>query len=161
MSGEKRSKIIMSTGIFNNVGKGIAWQPRSLPADPELIRLHNNISVAANVTFITHDVFKFVFNKLDLDITFGKNLGCIEVMDNVAIGSNVVIMPNVKIGPNAIIGAGSVVTKDVAEGMIVAGNPARVIGEFDDLLNRRIQNDGGIDSVDKAWELFEKKHAKI
>lgn len=43
------------------------------------------------------------------------------------IGGRVIILPGVKIGDGAIIGAGSVVTKDVSEYDVVAGNPARVI----------------------------------
>jgi len=44
-----------------------------------------------------------------------------------SIGSNATILAGVTIGENAIVGAGSVVTKDVAPGTIVAGNPARVL----------------------------------
>ena len=44
------------------------------------------------------------------------------------IGSNVTLMP-VVIGENAVIGAGSVVTKDVADNSIVAGNPAKPVGK--------------------------------
>ena len=46
---------------------------------------------------------------------------------NVFIGANSTILPGTEIGKNTIIGAGSVVTKDVLEYDIVAGNPARVI----------------------------------
>lgn len=46
--------------------------------------------------------------------------------DDVWIGGNVTIMPGVKIGSHSIIGACSVVTKDVPEWAIVAGNPAQV-----------------------------------
>lgn len=42
-----------------------------------------------------------------------------------------------KIGPNAIVAAGSVVTKDVTEGTIVGGNPAHMIGKFEDLMSKR------------------------
>ncbi len=44
--------------------------------------------------------------------------------DDVWIGSNVIILPGVNIGSHSVIGAGSVVTKDVPEYAIVAGNPA-------------------------------------
>lgn len=44
-----------------------------------------------------------------------------------SIGANTTILPDVNIGKRAVVGAGSVVTKDVADGMIVCGNPAKVI----------------------------------
>jgi UDP-2-acetamido-3-amino-2,3-dideoxy-glucuronate N-acetyltransferase len=45
-----------------------------------------------------------------------------------SIGANATILGGVTIGCGAIVGAGSVVTHDVPDGMMVAGNPARVIG---------------------------------
>lgn len=50
-----------------------------------------------------------------------------KIGNNVDIGSNVVILGAITVGNNAIIGAGSVVVKDVPEGAVVAGNPARII----------------------------------
>lgn len=49
------------------------------------------------------------------------------IEDDVWIGAGVIILPGVRIGQGAIIGAGSVVTKDVEEYSIVAGNPAKKI----------------------------------
>ena len=49
------------------------------------------------------------------------------ISDDVWIGTDVIILPGVHIGKGAIIGAGSVVTKDVPEYCIAAGNPARVV----------------------------------
>ena len=51
----------------------------------------------------------------------------IIIEDDVWIGGNATILPGVKIGKGAIIGAGSVVTKDIPEMTIAAGNPAKVI----------------------------------
>ena len=51
----------------------------------------------------------------------------VRIGKNVWIASAVVIGPGVDIGDNAIVGAGSVVLRDVDEGTVVAGNPAREI----------------------------------
>lgn len=56
----------------------------------------------------------------------------ITIGNNVWIGGNVIILPGVTIGDNAVIGAGSVVTKDVPDNMIAAGNPCKVIRKITD-----------------------------
>lgn len=53
----------------------------------------------------------------------------IEIGNNVWLGMNVVVMPGVKIGNNVVVAANSVVTKDVADNLIVAGSPAKIIKE--------------------------------
>lgn len=49
--------------------------------------------------------------------------------ENSFIGANVIIMPGIKIGKEVVVGSGAVVTKNVADNCIVAGNPAKVIKE--------------------------------
>ena len=51
----------------------------------------------------------------------------IEIEDDVWIGTRVIILPGRKIGKGAVLGAGAVITKDVPDYAIVAGNPARII----------------------------------
>jgi sugar O-acyltransferase (sialic acid O-acetyltransferase NeuD family) len=53
--------------------------------------------------------------------------GGVKVKSNAFIGINATVLPNVVIGCGAIIGGGAVVTKDVSEQAVVAGNPARVL----------------------------------
>jgi maltose O-acetyltransferase len=55
---------------------------------------------------------------------FGKP---VTIGADVWVGGGAVILPGVTIGPRAVIGAGSVVTRDVPEGVFAAGNPCRVV----------------------------------
>ena len=54
------------------------------------------------------------------------------VKKGASLGSNVTVMCGITIGENALVGAGSVVTKDVPSGTIVAGNPAKAMGPVPD-----------------------------
>lgn len=58
----------------------------------------------------------------------GRELGySVKIGNRVWIGGNAVILPGITIGDEAVIAAGAVVTKDVPEKVVVAGNPARII----------------------------------
>ncbi len=57
----------------------------------------------------------------------GSQSPCPVLADRVDVGANTVILGPVHVGSDAVIGAGSVVVKDVPEGAVVAGNPARVL----------------------------------
>ena len=142
INSDKRNKYIIKHKIFRSVGENFFFQPRFIPSDPQLIKFHNNDIVTSNVTFVNHDIFHLGLSKL------GK------VMDNVYIGCNSTILSNVRIGPNAIVAAGSVVTKDVPPNSIVAGVPAKVIGKFDDYVNKRLETNR-MYPIDMLWDKFE------
>jgi sugar O-acyltransferase (sialic acid O-acetyltransferase NeuD family) len=52
--------------------------------------------------------------------------GCVTVGDDTLIGAGAIILPRIRIGRHVIVGAGAVVTKDVPDGTVVYGNPARI-----------------------------------
>ena len=54
----------------------------------------------------------------------------VKICENVWIGESAIILPGIEIGKNSVIGAGSVVTKNVPENCIVAGNPAKIIKKY-------------------------------
>ena len=62
-----------------------------------------------------------------------KNLIGPTLHENAIVGANSTLLPGVHIGKDAIVGAGSVVTKNVAEGDVVAGNPAKFMKKKSDL----------------------------
>lgn len=142
--GWKRSDYLCKKKVFKEWGNNNFYQPISIPSEPFLIKIHNNVRISKGVSFITHDIICDVFNNEQRKEYIGPNksqnkfyMGIIEIFDNVMIGANSVIMYNIKIGPNAIVAAGSVVTKDVPPFSIVGGNPAKVIGNYQDLKKRR------------------------
>jgi len=83
------------------------------------VRIGRKVFIGHGVTFI-NDKYPVHRNPKDWE---GVIVG-----DEAAIGNNATILP-CKIGKRALVGAGSVVTKDIPAGKIVAGNPAKIIGD--------------------------------
>lgn len=138
MSSVKRADFLRRNGIFGRIGENVTIMDRKIPLYAKRIRIHNNVRIASNVTFATHDITHFLLNKMpELPEEYSETIGCIEIMDNVFIGTNCTIVGGVRIGPNAIVAAGAVVTKDVPANSVVGGVPAKVICSFEDWLARR------------------------
>ena len=55
----------------------------------------------------------------------------IEIGEDVWVGGGAILCPGVRIGSRAVLGAGSVVTRDIPEGVLAAGNPARVLRKLE------------------------------
>jgi acetyltransferase-like isoleucine patch superfamily enzyme len=93
----------------------------------EGVTIEDEVFIGHGVTFI-NDMYPRATTaagglQTEADWTVEKTLVC----RGASIGSGSTILANVVIGEQAIVGAGSVVTRDVPAGAIVAGNPARVL----------------------------------
>ena len=90
------------------------------------ITIGNNVLIGPSARFYTPN------HALDIPTRReGWEIGLpITLEDDVWLGGSVVICPGVTIGAGSIVGAGSVVTKDVPPGVVVGGNPARIIREL-------------------------------
>lgn len=91
----------------------------------EGVQIEDGVFIGHGVMF-TNDIYPRAVNE-DGSLQTEKDWKVIPtfISKRVSIGSNATILAGINIGEGAIIGAGSVVTKDVAPGTIVAGNPAR------------------------------------
>ena len=104
----------------------------SFGSEPYLITLGNNVCISGDVIFSTHDGGTWAFRHKEQYRGVSK-FGRISVGDNTFIGARSVIMPGVKIGSNCVVGACSLVTKDIPDGTVVGGVPAKKT-----LYNRRV-----------------------
>jgi acetyltransferase-like isoleucine patch superfamily enzyme len=78
-------------------------------------------------------VFVPEYSLLDDNCWLGPGVMITNARYPVSRGANATLLPGVRIGARALVGAGAVVTKDVPPGMVVVGNPARVINEIDNI----------------------------
>ena len=122
--------------IFGSVGENCSIQSRRLPIYPQLVFIHSNVIIASDVRFTVHDAIHHMLNIKYGTHDFSEKVGCIEIMDNVFVGSGSRILYNIRIGSNTIIGAGSFVNKDISGNGVYAGIPARYICSFDEYVEK-------------------------
>ena len=132
-------------GFNIEVGKNFFANYNCTMLDVAKITIGDNCFMAPNVAIYTagHPIHPDSRNSMyeyGIPVTIG---------DNVWIGGNVVICPGVTIGSNCVIGAGSVVTKDIPDWSIAAGNPCRAIRKITDEDRRYYFRDQPFD--DEAW----------
>jgi len=98
------------------------------------VRIHCNVYVA-QYTIIEDGVFLApgVIVANDLHPICTHDMRGPTIKRNARIGCNATLLPRIVIGESAVVGAGSVVTHDVPNRMVVAGNPAKVVCSIDEL----------------------------
>lgn len=137
-------------GNHIEVGKNFFANYNCTIIDVGKVKIGDNCQIAPNVAIYTagHPIHPDTRNST---FEYGKE---VAIGDNVWIGGNSVICPGVHIGHNVVIGAGSVVTKDIPDWSIAAGNPCKVIRKISDADKRKLIHSEEID--DEAWDIISK-----
>ena len=133
-------------GTNIQVGKNFFANYNCMIIDVARVRIGDNCQMAPNVAIYTagHPIHPVSRNSM---YEYGKE---VTIGDNVWIGGNTVICPGVHIGDNVVIGAGSVVTKDIPDWTVAAGNPCRVLRQITEDDRRKLFKEEEID--EEAWE---------
>lgn len=133
-------------GFNIHVGKNFYANYNCTILDVSKVTIGDNCFMAPNVAIYTagHPLHPDTRNSA---YEYGK---AVTVGDNVWIGGNTVILPGVNVGSNVVIGAGSVVTRDIPDWCVAAGNPCRVIRKITEEDRSKLFRDEQIDA--EAWE---------
>ena len=118
------------------------------PSEAYLITIGNDCAITEGVKLYTHGGGRMMRQKYPDFDSFGK----ISIGNHVYIGASSQIMPGVTIEDNVLIASSSVVTKSVPSGVVVGGNPARIICSIDDYIKRNIKyntHTKGLSKVEK------------
>lgn len=120
------------SAINNGVGDVIIGDRTRIGLSNTLIgpvKVGNDVRLAQNVVLsgLNHN-----YTEIDSPIhKQGVSTKPIVIEDESWIGANVVIVPGVTVGKHSIVAAGSVVTKDIPQYSVAAGNPARILKQYD------------------------------
>lgn len=137
-------------GTHIETGKNFFANYNCTIIDVAKVTIGDNCQFAPNVSIYTaghpiHPVSRNSLYEYGISVTIG---------DNVWIGGNTVILPGVHIGSNTVIGAGSVVSKDIPDWTVAAGNPCRVIKQITEDDKKYYYKDREFDP--EAWDYISK-----
>ncbi|WP_317168577.1 acyltransferase [Mucilaginibacter agri] len=102
-----------------------------ISSEPFLIEIGDKVTITSGVRILTHDGSTWLMNDKK-----GRRFlyRSVKIGNNVFIGVNSIIMPGVIIEDDVIVAAGSIVTKSIPGGVIVGGNPAKIIGSYQEYI---------------------------
>lgn len=145
-SHESRLRYLNKLGCV--VGKGTRFMNFPVMDEPYLVEIGEDCAFSTHVRFITHDGGVKVLNTLGF---FGNKkmdkMARIKIGNNCMVGTNSFIHGGVTIGNNCIIGACSVVTKDIPDGMVAAGIPAKVICTIEEYYEKNLSKGNFYDTT--------------
>lgn len=135
---ESKCEYLRSLGC--KVGRGTRFTGKlSIGSEPYLIEIGENCLLSGTIHFHTHDGAVKVLNSVGFfNGEAMDKVARIKIGNNCFIGNDARIMGGVKIGNNCVVGAGSIVTKSIPDGTVVAGVPAKIICTIQEFYEKNI-----------------------
>lgn len=93
-----------------------------------LVSIGNHVTLTG-VRVLAHDAS----TQIPLGVS---KVGRVVIGDEVFVGQGAIILPNTHIGNRVVIGAGAVVSRDIPDNSIAVGNPIRIVGTYDDFVEK-------------------------
>lgn len=109
-------------------------------SEPYFIEIGDDNVLSFGITFLTHDASIRTSHRILPEGGLFPKFGRIKIGNECFIGAHVTIMPGVTIGNRCVVGACSVCTKDIPDGEVWAGNPARFICTSEQLAEKQYKN---------------------
>lgn len=143
---------------LKKVGLNIKGKPNWIKNDVHFdgkdysrISIGDNVTISGGVLLLTHDYsMHTVYKNLDINniekLENFNSKNSLLIMDDIVIGKNSFIgarstlLPGTIIGENVLVGACSVVKGYIPDNSIVVGNPAKIIGNTNEWINKRIES---------------------
>ena len=130
-SDETYAKLFRKQGM--KIGNNSHIYSNIITPESFLIEIGDNVTISSEVIFVTHDN-----SIIKLDSGLPNLFGKITIGNNCFIGQRSTLLYGVTLANNIIVATGSVVTKSFSEeNIIIAGNPARIVGTWENFYNKR------------------------
>ena len=118
-----RPPLVMDYGYQTSIGARTFINAGAVILDVGRVTIGENVQIGPNVQLLTPT------HPLDPEArrTGAEAAEPIAIGDNVWLGGGVIVCPGVTIGRDTVVGAGAIVTRDLPDGVLAVGNPARVM----------------------------------